>query len=488
MQYKLADDRVREFERIFYPRSIALVGASKDNRKMGSRWAKALIDSGFNGPVYPVNPSGGEFFTAKVYSSLKAIPGPVDLVICCIPRAFVLDLLDDCAAKQVSAVHFFTAGFRETGEAQWIHIEEEMAMRAQKGGFRIIGPNCIGVSCPEHKLPYGASSVVGKPGPVGFISQSGGHAGKLMVIGLTRGIGFSKIASIGNCCDLGSADFLEYMAVDPKTKVVGLYLEGPRDIQRLFEVMRAASERKPVVVWKGGATEAGAKAASSHTGAMMASADLWTAALKQAGAIEVRGVDEMADTLLLFQRVGPVRKAHLGIICGLTGDGESEALLAADACAAFGIDVFPFTESTRRELLGLAGQASTTLISPLDLNQLSGILQALEQGIELVAADRRVDIIVVYENADTLVGLMTKEVADLINGMIVKASQKGRKPIIVVSPPGSLDLERLDIECRLCEAGIPVYPSMERAAKAIADVKRYYGCHAEAACLALPWI
>jgi len=261
LQHKLADDRVREFERIFYPRSIALVGASKDSRKMGSRWAKALIDSGFNGPVYPVNPSGGEFFTAKVYSSLKAIPGPVDLVICCIPRAFVLDLLDDCAAKQVSAVHFFTAGFRETGEAQWIHMEEEVARRAQKGGFRIIGPNCIGVSCPEHKLPYGASSVVGKPGPVGFISQSGGHAGKLMVIGLTRGIGFSKIASIGNCCDLGSADFLEYMAIDPKTNVVGLYLEGPRDIQRLFEVMRAASERKPVVVWKGGATEAGAKAA-----------------------------------------------------------------------------------------------------------------------------------------------------------------------------------------------------------------------------------
>lgn len=481
MQYKLADERVREFKRIFHPRSIALVGVSKDNRKMGSLWAKALIESGFNGSVYPVNPSGGEFLGEKVYSNLKAIPGPVDLVISCIPRAFVLDLLDDCAAKRVSAVHFYTAGFRETGEEQWVHVEEEMARRAHKGGFRIIGPNCIGVSCPEHKLPYGASSLVGKPGPVGFISQSGGHAGKLMVIGLTRGIGFSKIASIGNCCDLGSADFLEYMAVDPKTNVIGLYLEGPRDIQRLFQVMRSASERKPVVVWKGGATEAGAKAASSHTGAMRNSAAVWTAALKQAGAIEVRGVDEMADTLLLFQRVGPVEKANLGIICGLTGDGESEALLAADACAAFGIEVFPFTESTRRELLGLDGHASTTFIRPSDISQLSGILQAFERGIELVAADQRVDIIVVYENADTLLGLMAKEAADLINGVIVKASQKGSKPIIVVSPPGSRDLERLDIECRLSEAGIPVYPSMERAAKAVADVRRYYRCHPEAA-------
>jgi acyl-CoA synthetase (NDP forming) len=474
----LADDRVREFERIFYPRSIALVGASKDSRKMSSLWAKALIDSDFAGPVYPVNPSLDELFGAKVWPSLTAIPGPVDLVICCIPRTSVLDLLDDCAAKRVVAIHFFTAGFRETGEAHWIHVEEEMARRAQNGGFRIIGPNCIGVSCPEHRLPYGASSTVGKPGPVGFISQSGGHAGKLAEIGATRGIAFSKIASIGNCCDLGSADFLEYMAMDPKTNIVGLYLEGPRDSQRLFQVMRAASEGKPVVVWKGGATEAGAKAASSHTGAMKSSAAVWTAALKQAGAIQVRGVDEMADTLLLFQTVGPVEKAQLGIICGLTGDGKSEALLAADACAGFGIDILSFTETTRWESLGLPGRAGTALINPSDLSQVSGILQGFEQTIELVAADQRVDIIVVYENADTLVSLMTKEVADLINGMIVKAREKGSKPIIVVSPPGSLDLERLDIECRLSEAGIPVYPSMERAAKAIADVRRYYRYHA----------
>jgi acyl-CoA synthetase (NDP forming) len=477
----LADDRVREFEDIFYPRSIALVGASKDGRKMGSLWARALIDSDFAGPVYPVNPSLDELFGTKVWPSLTAIPGPVDLVICCIPRTSVLDLLDDCAAKRVVAIHFFTAGFRETGEAHWIHVEEEMARRAQTGGFRIIGPNCIGVSCPEHRLPYGASSTVGKPGPVGFISQSGGHAGKLAEIGVTRGIGFSKIASIGNCCDLGSADFLEYMTVDPKTNIVGLYLEGPRDSQRLFQVMRAASGRKPVVVWKGGATEAGAKAASSHTGAMRSSAALWTAALKQAGAIQVRGVDEMADTLLLFQTVGPVEKTRLGIICGLTGDGESEALLAADACAGFGIDILSFTETTRWQSLGLAGQAGTALVNPSDLSQFSGILQGFEQTMEMLAADRRVDIIVVYENADTLVSLMTKEVADLINGMIVKARQKVSKPIIVVSPPGSLDLERLDIECRLSEAGIPVYPSMERAARAIADVRRYYRYHAGSA-------
>lgn len=473
MQRELTDDRLTEFERIFYPRSIALVGASKDSRKMGSLWAKALIQSDFGGPIYPVNPGLDELCGVKVWPGLTAIPGPVDLVISCIPRTSVLDLLDDCAAKRVVAVHFFTAGFRETGEAQWIHVEEEMARRAKNGGFRIIGPNCIGVSCPEHRLPYGAASSVGKPGPAGFISQSGGHAGKLVEIGATRGIGFSKVASIGNCCDLGSADFLEYMAVDPKTSFIGLYLEGPRDTRRLFQVMRAASVRKPVVVWKGGATEAGAKAASSHTGAMKASADVWAAALKQAGAIQVRGVDEMADTLLLLQTVGPVVRTQLGIVCGLTGDGDSEALLAADACAGSGIDIVSCAEAIRWGLPGSPGKAGATVTSPSDLGQSSGILEAFERTMQSVIGDRRVDIAVVYENADTLVSLMTKEVADLINGMIVKARQKSSRPVVVVSPPGSLDLERLDIERGLSEAGIPVYPSMERAARAIANVRRY---------------
>jgi acyl-CoA synthetase (NDP forming) len=454
LPYRLADQRINEFERIFHPRSIAVVGVSRDNRKMGSLWAKALMESGFRGPVYAVNPGGGEFLGARIHTSVRAIPGEVDLVISCIPRAFVLDLLDDCAAKRVAAVHFYTAGFRETGEEQWVRVEEEMVRRARKGGFRIIGPNCIGVCCPEHELPYGASTLVGRPGPVGFISQSGGHAGKVMVVGLTRGIGFSKVASVGNCCDLGCADFLEYMAVDPGTGVVGLYLEGPRDTRRLLQVMRATAERKPVVVWKGGATEAGAKAASSHTGAIRTSAAAWTGALKQAGAIEVRGVDEMADTLLLLQRVRSVGRASLGVICGLTGDGQSEALLADDACRPFGIEVFPFSESG-----GLAGPA--------------GVLRASERSISLAAADGRVDIILVYENMDLLVGLTNRGTADAINGMILQASQKSGKPVMVVSPPGCLELDRLEIEYRLSGAGVPVFVSMERAARAVADVRQH---------------
>jgi len=473
VQIELSEDRLGEFERIFYPRSIAVVGASANPFKTGSLWVWGLKSSGFKGPIYPVNPSGGEVYGLKICPNLKSITGPVDLVVCCIPRDSVPSLLDDCAAKKIGAVYFFTAGFRETGEREWILVEEEMASRAREGAFRIIGPNCIGVSCPEHGIPYGATTLLGRVGSAGFISQSGGHAGKMLEIGLTRHIGFSKVVSIGNCCDLGSADFLEYMADDPKTGVIGLYLEGPPDSRRLIQVMGAVSKKKPVVVWKGGRTEAGARAANSHTGALAASADVWSGVLKQVGAIEVHGLDEMADALLLFQKVGSLERSNLGIVCGLTDGGGGEAVLTADACAALGIEVTPFTERTRRELLGLLGQVGSVLVNPLDVSQRSGDSQAFERAIQLVAAEPQIDIVVVYENADLLTRFLTRKVAELLNDVVARFARTQSKPTIVVSPPGSLDADRLDIEYKLSEAGIPVYPSMERAAKAIANVNQY---------------
>ena len=470
----MTEDEIKTFERIFYPRSIAVAGASTNEGKTGSMWVKGIASAGFRGPVFAVNPSGGELFGNRIYRNLMEIPGPVDLVICCIPRTGVLDLLNDCAAKGIGAIHFFTAGFRETGEAEWIQVEEEMARRARAGGFRIIGPNCMGVSSSESSIPYGPSTLVPRVGSAGFISQSGGHAGKMVAIAYGRSIGFSKIVSIGNCCDLGSADFLEYMAADPRTSVIGLYLEGPVDSGRLFRLLPEATRRKPVVVWKGGRTAAGSRAASSHTGALAASASVWSGALRQAGAIEVQGLDELADTLLLFQKAGhPPGRANVGIVCGLTDGGGGEAVLSADACASVGVEVTPFPEKTRRELLALLGQVGSVLVNPVDVSQRSGNLVIFEQTLRLVAAQPSIDIVAVYENADLLVSFLPKEITDGLHHAIIDLSRKQPKPVIVVSPPGALDMQRLEIESRLAESGIPVFPSMERAARAIANVRRY---------------
>jgi len=477
VQSGFSEQLAKQFERIFYARSIAVVGASTDERKMGSRWVAGLILAGYKGAVYPVNPSGGEISGLKVYPRLTDIPGPVDLVISCIPRTHVLGLLDDCAAKQIGGISFFTAGFRETGEAEWIRVEEEMARRARSGGFRIIGPNCMGITCPEQCIPFGPSPLVNKAGSAAFVSQSGGHAGKLGTISLTRLIGLSKLASIGNCCDLGSADYLEYLAWDPKTSMVGMYLEGPRDSARLLQVMSMATRRKPVFVWKGGRTVAGARAATSHTGALAASAGVWSGALRQAGAVEVSGLDEMADTLLLYQSVGRLERANLGIICGLTDGGGGEAVLSGDACAAQGIEVTPFTERTRRELLGLLGQVGSVLVNPVDVSQRTGNLQAFDRTIGIVAAEPNVDLIAVYENMDILLGFIGRQTTESMNEIVAEARQRYGKPVIVVSPPGAFEKERVEVESKLSEAAISVFPSMDRAAKAIYNVRQHCRMH-----------
>ncbi|PIP05983.1 MAG: hypothetical protein COX52_09025 [Syntrophobacterales bacterium CG23_combo_of_CG06-09_8_20_14_all_48_27] len=466
--------KLKEFEPIFYPCSIAVAGASADTGKMGTKWVNGLLAAGFKGEIYPVNPMGGEISGLKIYPNLKAIPKPVDLVIVCIPRQFVLNLLDDCAASGVKAVHFFTAGFRETGDPEWIRVEEEMAAKARQGNFRIIGPNCIGIYCPEQRMPYGPSSLLGAAGTVGFISQSGGHAGKLLEIGLGRGIHFSKVISMGNGSDLDSLDFLEYLAVDPKTAIIGAYLEGARDARHLFQAIKNVSPAKPIVVWKGGRTEPGAEAAASHTGALTASASLWSAALKQAGAIEVQGLEELADTMLLLQQLGRIRGNNVGIVCGLTDGGGGESVLAGDACAAFGLNVPPFSEKTKAHLTALLGQVGSILRNPLDISQGYGNTRIVEQAMELVSREPHLDLIIVYENVDILLRFLSAEITEIMNNIFIGFHRRQSKPIVVVLPRGSKEEERLEIEDKFSREGIPVYPTIERAARAIAHVTRYY--------------
>jgi len=466
-------ERANELEHVFYPRSVAVLGASTEEQKVGSRWMMAFLSDRFQGEVYGVNPGGGEVFGRKLYPNLTSIPGPVDLVVACIPRAQVLEALDDCAAKGIKAIQFFTAGFKETGDQGWAEVEQEMVRRARRGRFRIIGPNCFGVYCPEHGVPYGPWIPSGKVGRIGYISQSGGHAGKMLEIGLTRGISFSKVVSMGNGSDLGSADYLDYLAADAKTEIIGMYLEGPPDSRRLFESLRAVSPNKPVVVWKGGNTEAGAKAIASHTGALAASGSVWSAALGQAGAIEVRGLDELADTLLLLQNVGRLDKSNLGIVCGLIDGGGGEAVLTGDACAWLGLNVPNFTEKTSRALLDLLGQVGSVLCNPVDISQRWGDPRVLEQTMELITADPNIDLLLVYQNADILARFLPPDIVDDLNSVIISFALRREKPVVVVLPPGSMETRRLEIESRLAQEGICVYHSVDRAARAIYNVRRY---------------
>ena len=282
---------------------------------------------------------------------------------------------------------------------------------------------------------------------------------------------------MGNGSDLDSVDFLEYLTVDPRTAIIGAYLEGARDARRLFQAIKTVSPAKPIVVWKGGRTEAGAEAAASHTGALAASAAVWSAALKQAGAIEVEGLEELADTLLLFQQLGRLEGNNVGIVCGLTDGGGGESVLTGDACATHGLNVPPFTEKTRAELTGLLGQVGSVLRNPLDISQGYGNTRILEQVMELVVGEDYLDLIIVYENVDILLRFLSAEIAEKMNSIFIDFHHRRNKPLVVVLPRGSREKECLTIEERFSREGIPVYPTMERAARAITHVHRYSQLH-----------
>jgi acyl-CoA synthetase (NDP forming) len=475
----LFEEKLKEFEPIFYPESIAVVGVSATSIKAGSLWMGDLRSAGFPGLIYPVGSSGGRIADLEILPNLRLIPGEIDYVIVAVPRQSALELLDDCAAKNVKAVHFFTAGFSEMDTQQGRKLEEQMLKKARQGNVRIIGPNCIGVYCPEHKIPF-LMGILGESGPVGFVSQSGGIATKLVTIGIARHINYSKGVSFGNGIDLDASDFLQYLAADPKTKVIGAYLEGTRDGTRLFNTMKEVARAKPLVVWKGGITEAGAQAAMSHTGSLASSAAIWSAMLKQVGAIEVHGLEELTDTLLIFEQLGHGQGIRAAIIGGLADGGGGNSVAAGDACVENGLEVPPLSYETKQELSKLLGEVGGILCNPVDVSQAQFRgLAALFQAIDLVVGDPISDIVLIQEDVEILLPIYSQKGLEEINEFLIELARRQNKPIIVVLPPGSAEAERLEIEQKLLAASVPVFCSIERAAKAIYRLNQY-SCWQEA--------
>jgi acyl-CoA synthetase (NDP forming) len=472
----LFEEKLKEFEPIFYPRSIAVFGASADERKFGFRWAKSLISAGFEGPIYPISPSGGVISGRKIFPNLRSVPGAIDYAIASVPRRVVLEVIDDCIAKKVKAVHFFTGGFSELNYDEGLVAEQEMVRKARQGGLRIIGPNCVGVYCPESKIPCGLSPAgrIGKSGSVGYISQSGGLSEKLAEIGLGRHINYSKGISFGNGIDLDAVDFLQYLAADPKTTIIGAYLEGTRNGRRLFDTMKRVARAKPLVVWKAGRTELGAWAAMSHTGSLASSAAIWSAMLKQAGVIEVHSLEELSDSLLIFQNLGCWKASNVVVVGGVAGGGGGISVSASDTCTSRGLNMPPISSKTREELANLVGEAGTISRNPIDLSQaLSRGFSTLIKAIGAVARDPVTELILIQEDVDVFLSYLSWNEAEEMADFLIDLRGRQNKTIVVVLPPGSTEPERLEVEQRLLEASIPVFPTMERAARAIARMSKF---------------
>ncbi len=318
---------------LFHPRSVALVGASKDPKKWGFNLLANIKKGGYQGRVYPVNPRESEILEFKAYPSIALIPEPVDQAILVVPPADMSKVIEECGRNGAKMGVVITAGFGEVdrvGKAR----EKEMVGLARSLGMRLVGPNCQGVvSTWDGSLYAHMPPQFPPPGPLGAVSQSGNLATTLIEAGRQLGIGYSRIISSGNEADLQTADFLESLAEDPQTEVILSYLEGAKEGKRFMRAARKASARKPLLMVKAGKTDVGVKAAFSHTGALAGSADLFDGLSRQAGIIGAETIEEMVDMAAALATQPLPRGRRVGIVTLGGGWG----VLAADYCARAGL-------------------------------------------------------------------------------------------------------------------------------------------------------
>jgi len=466
----------------FNPRSVAVLGASTKERGGGNGFIRGMQEMEYEGKVYPINPNADEIMGYKCYPSLAAVPEVPDLVIVAVGAHRAEQALEECIAKGARNIHMFTAGFAETGEEEGAGLAERLREVARRGRLNIVGPNCMGIYSPRGRIsPWGKLPT--EVGPIAMITQSGALGSEFVRLAPDHGLLMSKVISYGNGYVLDCTDYLEYLERDPDTRFIAMYLEGVQDGAKLLHMVKRISPQKPIVIWKGGLTAAGAKAAASHTGALAGQNAVWDAFFAQSGAVRVDSSEEMVDVLQALVRLPPCAGRGVAIIGGAGGSSVS----AADICARAGLSVPAISDAIQDELRAFIRVAGTSVRNPLDVNmQLRGPEDFLRV-LELVAKDPGIDIIlmVLYPFMRRFTGRkwMQRIMDDLVRFAQTVGSQK---PFLIAirNPAENLEAEktRLQISQKFIAAGIPVFKSVERACLAIYKSTGYYRALADEEC------
>jgi acetyl coenzyme A synthetase (ADP forming)-like protein len=438
----------------FEPRCIAVIGANAERGRIGSEILHNLRETGFTGTLAPVHPTARQIDGCPAYPNVRDIPGDVDLAVIVVPAARVAAVVDDCLAKGVRALVVISAGFGEVGE-QGHKLQDEVVERIRAAGVRMIGPNCMGIvnTDPAFSVNATFSPVYPPQGRVAFSTQSGALGLAILDYVRRLNIGISSFASIGNKADVSGNDLLQYWAEDPRTDVILLYLESFGNPRKFAEIARRVARSKPIVAVKAGRSGAGARAASSHTGARASSEALVEMMLRGSGVIRTRTLEELFDvgTVLANQPVPGGRRVAI-----VTNAG-GPAILAADACEANGLSVPILEEATQRELRTFL-PATASVGNPVDMIA-SATPEQYRRALEVVAADPSVDSII----AIFIPPLVTEPdaVAEAIRGAAANVS----KPMIATF------LGTHGVRPQL--APVPSFAFPEAAAAALAHVARY---------------
>lgn len=448
-----------KLDAFFRPKSVAVIGASTDEAKLGHAVLRNLVEGGYVdvGPVYPINPKGGEILGLTAYPSVLEVPDPIELAVIVIPDIYVADALRDCGEKGVAAVVIISAGFREAGP-EGVEREQEVIRIAKEFRMRIIGPNVLGII--DTYTPLNASFAADTPpkGPMAFGSQSGALGTAILDWAQGGQMGLSKFVSLGNKADVSEIDLLQAWQADDDTRVILLYSEELTSGQEFVRVAREVARDKPIVAIKSGTTQAGARAVSSHTGSLAGSEQAYQAAFRQAGVLRAESMQELFDMALAFGYQPPLKGKRIAVITNAGGPG----ILATDALEHIGLELAQLEPETRATLTeGLPGAASAA--NPVDV---LGDARAdrYQMALELVVADPNVDGLLVILTPQAMTEIAATAEA------VVATAKKGDKPVLACFMGAKRIQAGIDV---LTAGGVPNYPFPKRAALALGAMAEY---------------
>jgi acetate---CoA ligase (ADP-forming) len=456
----MSETKQHSLEPIFRPRSIAVIGASRTAGTVGYEIIHNLLAEGFTGAIYPVNPKATSVHSVPAYRSIEDVPGEVDLAIITVPKEVALAVAEACGRRGVRALIVITAGFREVGGAG-VAREEELLAIAHRYGMRMIGPNCLGVVSTAADVSMNATfaPIMPPPGPVSFMSQSGAMGVTILDYAAEYGIGVHHFVSVGNKADVSGNDLIEYWAEDPATRVILMYLENFGNPRRFTRIAREVTKTKPVIAVKAGRTAAGARAASSHTGALAGLDSATDALLAQCGVLRVDTVEELFDMAMAFGHLPVPQGNRVAVVTNAGGPG----IIITDACEGRGLSVAELSPETQARLRqNLPEEASVR--NPVDMIA-TATPDSYRLALEAVLEDPNIDAAIA-----AFVPPLRVRQQDVARSIIAAHAAHPEKPMLAVLM-GRAGLPEGRAELR--DAGIPAYIFPESAARALAAMYRH---------------
>jgi acetyltransferase len=445
-------------ESFFNPKSVAIVGASGQKGKVGYEILKNMIDAGYKGKIFPINPKSETIEGLHCYADLAAVGQTPDLVIIIVPAKIVPGIMQQCAQVGVKSVVIITAGFKEVGKAGR-ELENQIVQIARQAGIRIIGPNCLGLIVPVNKLNASFGGNLPAAGAIGYLSQSGALLTAILDMANANDIGFSKLVSIGNKADVDELDVIEALACDEDTKVIAGYLESIANGNQFVREAEQISHDKPILLIKAGATEAGAKAASSHTGSLAGAEAAYESAFERAGIIRCSSIRQQFDYAQAFANQPLPAGPSVAVITNAGGPG----IMAADAIEQQGLTFARLTNKTI-ERLSSGLPAAANLYNPVDVLG-DALADRYEFALDAVLDDPKVDTVLVLLTPQAMT-----DPAATAEAIVRIVKQKPQKPVLGCF----LGADKIEKGVRILRrGGIPQIDATERAVETIRVMADY---------------